>query len=308
MPDPPSKPDPPNHRAAPPQRVRSDIPFFSVMIALGGVYLLLIVSMIAADIRFASLSGFASFGEVLADERIRFSIWLSLITCTLSAIFSVWVAVPIGYLMSRYRFFGKNLLDTVFDIPIVLPPLVVGLSLLVLFGSGPGHWLDEKFADLMAFLGFKTIRGIRFEVPAIILGQFMVAAAFAVRTMRVTFDQIDPRPEEVALTLGASRGRAFAEVTLPQSYRGMLAAFTLAWARSLGEFGPILIFAGTTRMKTEVLSSSVYLEWSSGNIDRAVAVSLVMVALAMVVLVVARLLGVRASGGLSDTSKIGGRA
>lgn len=271
------------------------------MIALGGVYLILIVAMIAADVRFASLNGFAAFGDVLADERIRFSIWLSLITCTLSAILSVWVAVPIGYLMSRYRFWGKNLLDTVFDIPIILPPLVVGLSLLVLFGSGPGHWLDERFAELMSFLGFKSIRGIRFEIPAVILGQFMVAAAFAVRTMRVTFDQIDPRPEQVALTLGASRGRAFTEVTLPQSYRGMMAAFTLAWARSLGEFGPILIFAGTTRMKTEVLSSSVYLEWSSGNIERAVAVSLVMVLLAVVVLVIARLLGVRASGGLAES-------
>ncbi|MEM9605765.1 MAG: molybdenum ABC transporter permease, partial [Pseudomonadota bacterium] len=96
----------------------------------------------------------------------------------------------------------------------------------------------------------------------------------------------------VALTLGAGHATAFSRVALPQSYRGMTAAFTLAWARSLGEFGPILIFAGTTRMKTEVLSTSVYLEFSIGNIHGAVAVSMLMVALAMVVLLVTRLLGV----------------
>ena len=126
-----------------------------------------------------------------------------------------------------------------------------------------------------------------------ILAQFAVACAFSVRTMRVAFDQINPRAEEVALTLGCSRGQAFMTVVMPQAWRGLVAAFTLSWARSLGEFGPILVFAGATRMRTEVLSVSVFLELSIGNLSAAVAISIIMVTVAMGVLIMARLLGLR---------------
>ena len=118
-------------------------------------------------------------------------------------------------------------------------------------------------------------------------------AAFAVRGMRATFDQVDPRPEQVALTLGCNQSQAFWRVVLPQCGNGMLTAGTLAWARSLGEFGPLLIFAGATRMKTEVLSTTVFLELSIGNLEGAVAVSLLMVACAVMVLVIARIWGSR---------------
>jgi molybdate transport system permease protein len=95
----------------------------------------------------------------------------------------------------------------------------------------------------------------------------------------------------VALTLGCSRGQAFWLVVLPEARRGLITAATLAWARSLGEFGPILVFSGATRMRTEVLPTSVFLELSIGNIEAAVAVSLLMVVAAVVVLVIVRVYG-----------------
>ena len=110
------------------------------------------------------------------------------------------------------------------------------------------------------------------------------------RAWRVSFEQINPRNEQVALTLGCTRAQAFWRVVLPEARRGLLAAGTLAWARSLGEFGPILIFSGATRMKTEVLSTTVFLELSVGNIESAVAVSLLMIGLALLVLVLVRVL------------------
>jgi molybdate transport system permease protein len=119
----------------------------------------------------------------------------------------------------------------------------------------------------------------------------MVACAFAVRTMRATFDLISTRHEQVALTLGCTRSQAFWMVVFPQARFGLVVAATLAWARSLGEFGPILIFAGATRMHTEVLPTSVFLELSVGNIETAVAVSLLMVAAGALVLVIVRLFG-----------------
>jgi molybdate transport system permease protein len=127
----------------------------------------------------------------------------------------------------------------------------------------------------------------------VVLAQFTIGAAFAVRTMRGTFDHLSSRPEDVAMTLGCSRARAIWLVTLPAARRGMFAAASIAWARSLGEFGPVLVFAGATRMKTEVLPTTVWLELSVGNLEAAVAVSMLMVALAVVVLASVRLMGER---------------
>lgn len=215
--------------------------------------------------------------QALRSRDIQFSIKLSLISCTITTLLSLWVAVPIGYLMSRYEFRGKPFIDVLLDIPVVLPPLVVGLSLLILFRYVP-DWLSDM---------------VVYKWPAVVLAQFMVACAFAVRTMRVTFEQIPQRYEQVALTLGCNRQQAFWRVILPQARGGVLAAGTLAWARSLGEFGPILVFAGATRQKTEVLPTSAFLELQAGRTEGMLAVSLIMIATAAVVFIVARTLGMK---------------
>ncbi|MBI5384803.1 MAG: ABC transporter permease [Verrucomicrobia bacterium] len=231
--------------------------------------------MVVADAAFTTPR---NLWQTLGSPEIRYAIKLSLISCSITAILSLWVAVPTGYLMSRNKFPGKGLVDAVLDIPIVLPPLIVGLSLLILFQTPPGRAIQK-------------VVPITYAIPSVILAQFAVACAFAVRTMRVTFDQISPRSEQVALTLGCNRSQAFWLVALPEARRGMLTAVTLAWARSLGEFGPILVFSGATRMRTEVLSTSVFLELSIGNLQAAVAVSLLMILAAVIVLLLVRFFG-----------------
>lgn len=271
----------------------SDRVFFLCMSIIGGAYVLLIVLMLAANVAYM-LRG-ASWHEIVFENpmvtaftkpEIRYSITLSLVACTLSAVLSLFVAVPIGWLLARVRFIGHGLVDAVLDIPIVLPPLVVGLSLLILFQFWP---LTARIPLLDKSLNEMVV----YQVPAVVLAQFSVAAAFAVRTMKATFDQINPRCEQVALTLGCSRAQSFLYVGLPEARRGMLTGFTLAWARSLGEFGPLLIFAGATRNKTEVLSTTVFLELSIGDLEAAVAVSLIMVVAAVSVLLITRVWGVR---------------
>src|SRR5215510_16448662 len=116
-------------------RGRSDIPFLLALGLLGGLYVLLIVGMLVAD---ASYTTPGHLWDALKSREIRYAIKLSLISCTITAILSVWVAVPLGYLLSRYRFRGKALLDVLLDIPIVLPPLVIGLCLLILFSTPLG--------------------------------------------------------------------------------------------------------------------------------------------------------------------------
>lgn len=271
--------------SAPP--ARSDAPFLAGLCALGGFYALLLAAMLAAD---ASFIGPGDFRRALASPEIRYSIRLSLLSCSLTALLSLWVAIPVGYLMSRFQFPMKALADSLLDIPIVLPPLVIGLSLLILFQTAPGRAAESAMRALSkALLGRES--GFTYRVPGVILAQFMVACAFAVRAMRAAFDQIGERRERVALTLGCSRGQAFWAVALPQAWRGVLTAGTLAWARSLGEFGPILVFAGATRMRTEVLPTTVFLELSVGNIEAAVAVSIMMVCAAVATLAVVRIFG-----------------
>jgi molybdate transport system permease protein len=318
--------------------------FYVCLSLIGGLYVALIVAMLVADSFFTTPD---HLWAALQSEDIHYAIKLSLISCFVTTILSIWVAVPLGYLLSRSQFLGRPIVETVLDIPIVLPPLVIGISLLILFQTSPGKWIEELTARRMGFMltyialpalaafaawplfgrlrhpaAFLSIpmvalavagglyfsgigakleeplqarfgTRITFQIPSVILAQFAVSCAFAVRTMRVTFDQISPRTENVALTLGCTRWQAFWMIAVPDSWRGIVSAATLAWARALGEFGPILIFAGATRRRTEVLSTTVFLEFSVGQLDAAIAVSLLMVAIAVVVLLVMRSFGLR---------------
>ncbi|MFM7183904.1 MAG: ABC transporter permease [Planctomycetota bacterium] len=288
-----------SRRAAPPRPAASaaDLSFRAILAVIGGFYVVGLTGLLLADLAYLATTGGApaaplaalqpawnaahALAGVFADPNIRHSFALTIVSCLVTTVLSLVVAVPLGYLLSRSRFPGRGLVDAILDIPIVLPPLVLGISLLILFQ----FWPFRAVADRVVF-----------QVPAVILAQFMVSAAFAARIMRAGFDQIDPRQEQVALTLGCTRAQAFSRVVLPQTAQTILSAGTIAWARALGEFGPLLVFAGATRMKTEVLSTTVFLELSIGNLRAAVAVSVLMVAAAVLVLVVARTWGVNWPG------------
>jgi molybdate transport system permease protein len=253
--------------------MRGDRRFTAALAVLGGGYVVLLLLLLAADLWYA-LPGVLL--KSLSSPELRASVVLTLWTTALSALLSLLVGIPLGYLLSRERFPGRGVVDAIVDVPVVLPPLVVGLSLLILFQWAPLRKLDREWIQVV------------YSAPGVVLAQFTVSAAFATRAMKVAFDQRTARSEQVAMTLGCTRMQAFLRVTLPEARRGVLAAGTIAWARALGEFGPVMVFAGTTRGKTEVLSTSVFLELSVGNLDAAVAVSLLMVAIAVGVLLVLR--------------------
>jgi len=162
---------------AAPDTTAADRRFLIGLWLLGGVYLALIAAMLLADASFTSPNQLV---QALRSREIRYAIRLSLLSCSLTTLLSLWVAVPIGYLMSRTRIRGKALLDALLDIPIVLPPLVIGLSLLILFQTPPGRMLER-------------VVSVTYAIPGVILAQFTVASAFAVRTLRATFDQLNPR-------------------------------------------------------------------------------------------------------------------
>ena len=268
--------------------------FWSILFGFASVYMLLIVAMLLANLQFTSL---ADLKNLVGDPYVRYSICLSTISSTIASLMAMWIAVPTGYWLARFdssqqssfaRRTTKKLIFALLDIPIVLPPIVVGISLLILFQTPFGRQIDSTFTSVLHWLGFTGVAGITYEIPAIILAQFTVVTAFAIRTMRRCYAQIDPRPEEVARTLGASDYQVFAKIAFPQSFGGMVAAFTLAWARAIGEFGPVLIFAGTTRLKTEVLPTTIYLSFQSGDLKSAVSASMILIAVALLVLILVR--------------------
>lgn len=246
--------------------------------ALGG-YAILLAGILLATGAWASPE---TFSRALASREIRHSLVMSIVSCGLATLLSLWIATPAAYLLSRRSFRGKILLELLLDLPVVMPPLVVGLGLLLLFQTVPGRWVEGT-------LGWR----FTYTSAGVVLAQFTVACAFALRSLRGTFDDMSSRPEEVARTLGASDSQVFIGVVLPAARRGLRQAAAVAWARSLGEFGPILVFAGATRMKTEVLPTTVFLELSVGNLETAAAVSMLLLLAAAGVLVLLRWLDAR---------------
>jgi len=256
------------------KKLSSDLPFLAGMGTISAVYILLIVAMVLANVYVVKTS---DISRIWSDPDLQSSLKLTLLTCSITALLSVFVAVPTGYILSRYRFWGRAVIDAVLDIPIVLPPLVVGVSLLILFNA------IEIFPGEASLENWLNAHGVNvsFSVSAVIIAQFSVAAAFAIRMVKNTFDQIDPRSEQVALTLGCNQSKAFWCIALPQAGQGIFASGVLAWARALGEFGPILVFAGATPQRTQVLATSVFLEINIGSLSGAATISLLMIALAI---------------------------
>jgi molybdate transport system permease protein len=217
--------------------------------------------------------------EAAVAKEIRAAMWLSLWTTSLTVLIGLLFAIPMGYALSRYRFPGYVLVDAMVDLPILLPPLIVGLSLLVFFRTDPGVWIEESIAKFV------------FQKKGIVLCQLLVSTSFGIRAIKLTFDGIDQRLEHVAMTLGRTRVGAFTWVALPLATRGVVAGAILIWTRALGIFGPLMVFVGAVRMRTEVMPTTIYLEQSVGRIEVALAVAIIMLALATVALVGIRVLG-----------------
>jgi len=228
------------------------------------LFLAAILALVIADVGYTDLETVAG---LFRSREVVSAMRLTAITSLLTLVLVVLFAVPAGYALSRYRFPGHALADTVVDLPIVLPPVVIGVSLLVFFATAPGRWLEG--------MGFRT-----HSVAAIVLCQFFVSASYAIRSAKAAFDGVDRRLENVALTLGCTRAYAFRTVTLPIARDGLIAGAVMAWARAVGVFGPLMVFVGSIRMKTEVMPTTIYLELTIGRIEVALAVALIMLAMA----------------------------
>lgn len=259
-----------------------NLAFRILLVAALGLLGLFVGLFLLANFLYA---GPARLLDLLARPEALRSAWLSVWTSGVATLIALALGIPAAYALSRYRIPCAAAIDVLLDLPIVLPPLVAGFSLLLLFslaeralGSGS---LEASGLDL------------RFTRPGIVLAQFTIAAPLAVRILRATFADVPRRLETMARSLGASEAGAFRRVSLPLARNGILAGTVLVWARSVAEFGPVLVFAGAVRGKTDVLPISIFLSFSNGEIEQGVALSVLLVLLGAAALVGIRRLGGR---------------
>lgn len=208
-----------------------------------------------------------SISAPTAWSALRLTLWTSAIMAAINAVMGTLTA----YVLVRYTFPGKALLNAIVDLPLAIPTLVTGVMLVVLYGpQGPmGGWLKDQF-------GWKII----FASPGIILALLFVNFPFVVRAVQPVLESLDRESEAAAATLGAGPATIFRRVTLPALWLPILSGALLSFARAIGEFGAIVIVSGNIPLKTQTAAIYVFGEVESSNRQGASAMSIVMLSLA----------------------------
>jgi molybdate transport system permease protein len=237
---------------------------------------LLILFFIVIIVSLVTFTDWVTIGKAIVAPETLFAIKLSLITSTVTTMLAIATAIPVAYAISKNEFWGKNLVDSLLDLPIVISPVAIGAALLVFFNTPLGEGINNH---VLRFV---------FSVPGIVLAQFTIVSALAIRLLKSTFDSIDPRFEQVSRTLGCSQPTAFLRVVLPLAKDGLIAAAILTWARATGEFGATVTLAGATGFKTETLPIAISLSLSSANIGQAVALIVILVVISLAALLAIR--------------------
>jgi molybdate transport system permease protein len=222
-----------------------------------------------------------ALAEAATARTVIEALGLSLATTSVSLVLTVGLGLPLAWLLARRRFRGAVLLETVIDLPIVLPPSVAGLALLLVFGRRGllGEPLDG--------LGI----GVSFSTAAVVLAQTFVAAPFFVRAARAGLASVDRDLEDAGRADGASELQVARHLTLPLAAPALAAGLVMSWARALGEFGATIMFAGNIEGRTQTLPLVVYAEFQAGALERSIAAAAMLVLAAFGVLVAVRLLG-----------------
>jgi molybdate transport system permease protein len=241
--------------------------------ALFAVFLALpVVALVARSLLDGSL--IVAIGSPVVLDALR----LSLLTTAISLVLTVALGLPLAVLLARRRFLGAGLVEAIVDLPIVLPPSVAGLALLLVLGpQGPiGGPLD--------------LAGIRvsFTTVGVVLAQTFVSAPFFIRSARAGIAAVDRDLEDAARVDGASEAQLFRSITVPLAGSALAAGLVMTWARSLGEFGATIMFAGNVAGRTQTLPLVVYGEFQGGSLDASVAAASILVLAALGVLVAVR--------------------
>lgn len=215
----------------------------------------------------------------LGRPAVYHAIWLSLSTTTLATVSAILIGTPVAYQMARRTFPFKSVVDTLIDLPTVLPPAVAGVALLLAFGRR--GLLGSVFADLGINIAFTPV--------AVVIAQTFIAAPLYLKSAIVGFAGVEAELEQAAALDGASRWDVFRRITTPLAWRALLSGAVLTWARALGEFGATIIFAGNFPGRTQTMPLAIYIGFEL-DLNVALTLSAILIVFSFLVLILVKLL------------------
>lgn len=272
--------------AAAPIRRKRVLPGFTLSLGTTLLYLTLVIliPVLALILKGAEI-GPERFWRIVTAPRTLSAFKITLIAAGIATLFNAVYGLLMAWVLVRYDFPGKRILDALMDIPFALPTAVAGLSLTALFSAN--GW----FGAPLNAAGIQVV----YTLAGIVIAMSFTSVPFVVRTVQPVLEDIDPALEQAAQTLGASPWQIFRRITFPAIMPAFLAGSTIAFARSLGEFGAVVFIAGNLPMKTEIASLLAYIRLEEYDYIGAAAIALVLLVLALLLLLVSNLLQIRAA-------------
>jgi molybdate transport system permease protein len=234
-----------------------------LLLGLALVYVLLVVGPLLGLLIYAPLRGMPG-GHALA--AFRDTLWLTLSTSAASTLLAVVLGLPTAMCLARLEFPGKRLVNALVELPIALPPLVMGVALILVWG---------RKGLIGEALGQAGLPPITFTTSAVVIAQFVVSSPFLVRIARIAIERVPLSLEEASLTLGRGRLGTYLHVTLPIARNGLLSGVVTAWARAMGEFGATFLFAGNFPGRTQTIPLAIFTSMQS-DVNAAIGLGLIM--------------------------------
>ncbi len=263
-------------------RAPGPLPGFGLTMGVTLLYMgLMVIIPLAGLVLFTTRMSLAEFyTKAIADPRVlasyRLSFGASLIAAGINGVFGFIVA----WVLVRYRFFGRRVVDAIVDLPFALPTAVSGIALTTLYaGTGPVGRLFEPLGISIAYAW-----------PGIVIALTLVGLPFVVRTVQPALENLDKEVEETSASLGASRAQTFFRVIFPAVLPALLTGVALAFARALGEFGSVYFIAGNMPMRTEIAPLLIVMKLEQFDYTGATAIGVVMLVAAFVMLLFINLL------------------
>ncbi|MFO0890641.1 MAG: sulfate ABC transporter permease subunit CysT [Isosphaeraceae bacterium] len=235
--------------------------------------LMVVVPMIALYVQ-AAQSGLPAFRETLADPYAWHALKLTFVTALIMVVINVVTGTATAWVLVRYEFPGKGLVNALIDLPFAVPTVVTGVMLVILYGP------SSTIGAVLGKLGWQVI----YRQPGIVLALLFVSYPFVIRSVQPVIMELDRAEEEASATLGAGAWTTFRRVTLPVLWPSMLTGAGLSFSRALGEFGSVVMVAGNHPLLTKTAPLYIYGEIESGNRHAALVVSAVLLASSLLIL------------------------
>lgn len=262
-------------------RRRSILPGFGLSLGFTVLYLSLIVLIPLGGLILKSTSlTWARFWETVSDDRVVAAYKLSFGASLIAAAINVVFGLILAWVLVRYRFPGRRLVDALIDLPFALPTAVAGIALTTLFRKE--GWLGQYFD----WFGIQ----VAYAPLGVVVALTFIGLPFVVRTLQPVLEDLDPEVEEAAASLGSGRAQTIRKVILPELWPVVLTGFALAFARALGEYGSIVFISGNMPMRTEIVPLLMVMKLEQYMYAEATAIAVVMLAASFVLLFIINLL------------------